>query len=304
MTTPEVNSGPVASPRKVWVAGALSVLQLGLGHLYAGRWQRAVVVWVTARATMFGIVFLMSIAPASRILSIQFVGVVLLTAAVARDAIRCAREAGPAFTLRPYNRWYVYVAVLAVDAILLQPPFVRLLRTRLQAFKVSSTAMRPTLIPGDHFVATRLDRAPSRQEVVVYRNRGLDLVKRVEGVPGDTISMQAGTLFLNGKAVTEPYAVRQGHDENESPEFGWQTRYLTSSVSPAGYRPTQATWGPLVVPPGAYFVLGDNRDDSFDSRYSGFVLADSIRKRVRVLYFSLDPDTKLPRWGRIGRSIQ
>jgi signal peptidase I len=246
----------------------------------------------------------MSIAPDSRILPIAGVGSLALTVAVAWDAIRCARRAGSAFIPQPYNRSYVYVGVLALNAIVLQPQFGKLLSLRLQPFKTTSTAMQPTLLPGDHFVATRLVRGPLRQEIVVYRNHGLDLIKRVVGVPGDTLSMQAGTLFVDGREISEPYAVRLSQDETESPDFRWQTRYLASDASAALYRPTQATWGPLVVPPGTYFVLGDNRDDSFDSRYSGFVLADSIRKRARVLYLSLDPDTKLPRWGRIGRSIQ
>lgn len=299
-----MNPATVASQRKPWVAGLLSVLELGLGHLYAGRWKRALGVWVGARATEFLLVFFMSIAPDSRILPIGGLGSLALTVAVAWDAIRCARRAGAVFIPQRYNRWYLYAAVFALNVLVLQPQFGKLLNIRVQLFKTPSTAMQPTLLPGDHFVATRLARGPLRQEVVVYRHQGLNLIKRVVGLPGDTLAMQAGTLLVDGRAVSEPYAVRLSQGESESPDFRWQSRYLASNESSAPYRPTQATWGPLVVPPGAYFVLGDNRDDSFDSRYSGFVLADSIRKRARVLYFSLDPDTKFPRWGRIGRPVR
>lgn len=300
----EVNPGPVASPRKPWVAAVLSVLMLGLGHVYAGRWQRGLVVWVGARAAEFLIVALMSMAQAGSILDIGGLGIASLTAAVVIDAMNCAHQGGAAFILRDSNRWYVYVAIFVINATLLQPSFGKLLRTRVDAFRIPSTAMRPTLLPGDRFVATRLAGPPLRQEVVVYRHDGLTLVKRIVGMPGDTLAMEAGTLIVDGKALSEPYAIRLTHDENVSPDFRWQTRYLARGASREPYRPTQATWGPLVVPDGAYFILGDNRDDSYDSRYTGFILRDSIRMRVRVVYLSLDPDTKLPRWGRIGRSVR
>ena len=304
MSTPDaVNQSPVVGPRKPWVAGVLSVLMLGLGHIYAGRGNRAVNIWVLTRLLLLGIVYLISIGPGSLILSLPLVWLFGVTGVVAWDAVQCVRRDAPAFVARWYNRWYAYVIIVCVDAFLLQPQYLKPIRARLDAFKIVSPSMRPGILPGDFFFATRLDRPPARGEIVVCHVRGENYVKRVVGVPGDTVSMQAGTLFVDGRAVAEPYAMRLSHDETQSPDFQWQARYLVGN-SAALYRPTQATWGPLVVPRRSYFVLGDNRDDSYDSRYTGFVVGDSIRMRPRALYFSLDPDTKLPRWGRIGRSIQ
>lgn len=266
--------------------------------------ERALGVWLGARATEYLLVYLMSIAPDAQILRIASAGALALTVVVAWDAIRCARRADAAFIPQSYNRWYVYTAVFALNLFVLQPQFGKLLNIRVQLFENVSPSMLPTVLPGDRLVTTRIVGEPTRLEVVVYSDNGLTLVKRIVGVPGDTLVMKAGGLFVDGREVSEPYAMRLSHDEREIPDFHWQTRYLTSGVSASLYRPTQATWGPLVVPRRAYFVLGDNRDESFDSRYTGFVPADSIRKRARVVYFSLDADTKLPRWGRIGRSIQ
>lgn len=105
-------------------------------------------------------------------------------------------------------------------------------------------------------------------------------LKRVLGFPGDTIGMRGGTLWLNGQPLSEPYA---WHAEPEVdpvvPEMDWQRHHLEASASNA-YQPSRNNWGPLILPAGSYFVLGDNRDNSFDSRYWGFLTAAHILGRV------------------------
>src|SRR3989442_3973587 len=78
--------------------------------------------------------------------------------------------------------------------------------TLLQAYQIPSTSMEPTLLAGDFILAKPLRRAPERGEIVVYRRRGVAFMKRVVGLPPDTLSMQNGTLFVNGHSVMEPYA--------------------------------------------------------------------------------------------------
>ena len=107
-------------------------------------------------------------------------------------------------------------------------------------------------------------------------------LKRVIGLPGDTLGMRAGAVWLNGEPLVEPYAWHaEPAGDPVVPEMDWQRRYLKAPEENA-QPPSRNNWGPLVVPTGSYFVLGDNRDNSLDSRYWGFLTASHILGRVIV----------------------
>ena len=202
------------------------------------------------------------------------------------------------------------------------------LRTLLvEAFRIPSSSMERTLLVGDFLfvnkalygaevplIHTRLPaiRDPRRGDIVVFDSRtedGVKVVKRLVGTPGDTLQMKNAILWRNGIAQRESYVehVDSLEDPSESGMRAWQLAYLLPSVDRNTYRPTRDNWGPVVVPPGQYFVMGDNRDNSFDSRYWGFVPRTVIRGRPIFIYYSFDHDSwrALPfltaiRWGRIG----
>jgi signal peptidase I len=195
-----------------------------------------------------------------------------------------------------------------------------------QTFVIVSESMRETLLVGDMLVANRVAvgaRIPGterhlpgyatlrRGDVVVFdphHEQNLTLVKRLMGLPGDTLEMRAGALWVNGEPLDEPY-VRPGTvPDDASPEFSWQREYFVGEGDPSSYRPTRETWGPIVVPADHYFMLGDNRDDSYDSRYWGPLATWRVEGRVSFLYFSYDRDSPNPfpallevRWSRLGR---
>jgi signal peptidase I len=138
---------------------------------------------------------------------------------------------------------------------------------------------------------------------------GVTVVKRLVGMPGDTLRMEHTVLYRNGVAQVEPWIEHtDSADDVTSPEMRqWQVRYLLPRVDQDSYRPSRDNWGPLVVPPGHYFVMGDNRDNSYDSRYWGFVPRGVIRGRPLVIYYSYDhtswkalPFLTAIRWSRIG----
>ncbi len=194
-----------------------------------------------------------------------------------------------------------------------------------EAFRIPSGSMEYTLLVGDFLfvnkalygaeipiVRKRLPafREPRRFDIVIFESPeepGVNVVKRVVGLPGDTLSMTGGVLHLNGDAVQELHA-RQG-DQLSDPEDprmrDWQVRYLVNRERRT-YRPSLKNWGPIAVPADSFFVMGDNRDNSYDSRYWGFLGRDRIAGRPLVIYYSFDKNGVMPlpfltgiRWGRI-----
>lgn len=184
--------------------------------------------------------------------------------------------------------------------------------------------MEPTLLVGDFVLVEKLAygtrvpgldiripgyRTPQHGDLVVFnppRVPRLTYVKRIVGIGGDTLQMQGGILIRNGQAVSEPYAQIDTESSYVAPVFSWQREYLAPGVLAETYQATNLTWGPIIVPEKHYFVLGDNRGHSEDSRYWGFIPDTSIIGRPLIVYFSWESPKGSAnggkiRWTRIGR---
>lgn len=192
-------------------------------------------------------------------------------------------------------------------------------------YLVTSYSMANSLLPGDMVLVVRTlpvaiaktagtsaRRAPGRGEVWVFKSQsgtGDSKVKRVIGLPGDTVSMIANRVVLNGVQLHEPYVRPDGGSVGERELFTWQREHLLPGTAQADYRPTRSEWGPLVVPANAYFMLGDNRGASVDSRYKGFVDSGRLAGRVGWVLFSYgviesetSPGENVVRWSRLGKT--
>ncbi|MDT8368034.1 MAG: signal peptidase I [Longimicrobiales bacterium] len=194
----------------------------------------------------------------------------------------------------------------------------------LQTFFITSGSMKDTMLVGDFLVVNKAAtgaripftdlRIPGYSErtageILVFdppHSDSLKLVKRLIALPGDTVEMRDRVLYRNGVRVDEPYVRHIDAPDRAAPEMLWQLRYLAPGVDPRSYQPTRDTWGPIVVPDDRYFFLGDNREESFDGRYFGFVRGDQIEGRASFIYFSYDresyqafPAITAARWGRI-----
>ena len=204
-----------------------------------------------------------------------------------------------------------------------------LLRTFLvEAFRIPSGSMENTLLVGDFLFVNKAVygaevpllkkrlppfREPKRGDVLVFdsvEQEDLKVVKRLIGMPGDTLSMEHGELYRNGAAVDEPYAKHDDPTKSEDVMLRakmrqWQIHHLASRDS-VNYDPDLQDWGPIVVPADSFFMMGDNRDNSYDGRYWGFLPRTNVRGTPLIVYFSYDGKSWRPlpfftaiRWGRI-----
>ncbi|MGH7469917.1 MAG: signal peptidase I [Longimicrobiales bacterium] len=202
----------------------------------------------------------------------------------------------------------------------------------LQTWVITSGSMEGTLLTGDLLVLNKVAYGaqipgtesrlpgytdPKRGHIVVFRahHDTLDVIKRIVGLPGDTLQMRAKVLYINGQKQTESY-IRFSDPESKTDGtnswFVWQRQYVIGdSAFKSNYVPTRDNWGPFVVPEGHYFLMGDNRDDSLDSRFWGFLDANRVKGKAEVVYFSYERDELKPfawlreiRWGRIGNRIK
>ncbi|MES2123680.1 MAG: signal peptidase I [Gemmatimonadota bacterium] len=196
-----------------------------------------------------------------------------------------------------------------------------------QAYFIPSPSMENTLLVGDVLFVNKflygakiplIDahlpavREPRHGDIVVFISPIEDstLVKRLIGLPGDTLEMHTGVLYRNGKALEEPYARSLEPDNRLDPGTRAEMRALQLShyIGPdtAGYLPDVHEWGPLLVPKDSMWMMGDNRDHSRDSRFWGFVPRKNVRGTPIIIYYSWDAQSYRPfpfftatRWGRL-----
>jgi len=175
------------------------------------------------------------------------------------------------------------------EAILIAIILALLIRTFVvQAFKIPSGSMIPTLQVGDHILVNKFIyyfRDPQRGDVIVFKypwDESRDFIKRVIAVGGEEVAMKDRIVFVDGRPLVEPYAI---YSEARVP-------------GGPGYE-----YGPVVVPRGSLFVMGDNRDNSQDSRFWGFLKSEKIRGKSFLIYWSWDSEKGRLRWWRLGRLI-
>jgi signal peptidase I len=205
--------------------------------------------------------------------------------------------------------------------------FVFIEGTLVQARVIPSGSMENTILIGDHLMVSRfgydagipftdnqitLWRNPRRQQVVVFsappgEGSDQDLIKRVIGVPGDLVQVRHGAVFVNGQRLHEPYILRDSEYENSFVEnFPPDGNDLFDGrLNPvwAASLPRYVVNGQLRVPADHYFVMGDNRGDSYDSRYWGFVPRKNIIGTPLFIYMSIDAPEQVWEPGHIGERL-
>jgi signal peptidase I len=172
-----------------------------------------------------------------------------------------------------------------------------------QAFKIPSRSMVPTLLVGDHILVNKFIYGvkvpflrktiipitnPQRGDIVVFiypNDRSKDYIKRVIGVSGDTIEIKNKIIFINGKQYSDAYGI-----------------YSDNVIYPGSMQPRD-NFGPVTVPPESLFVMGDNRDESADSRFWGFVDLKDVEGKAFIIYWSWNHEETNLRWQRLGNIL-
>jgi signal peptidase I len=228
--------------------------------------------------------------------------------------------------LRAFNRWTKGWAGSVAVAFGI---WIVLRSYLIEAFRIPSASMENTLLVGDFlfvnkaiyggeleiplagFRCCRLPgyAEPRRDGIVVFRSvedstPNLNIVKRVIGGPSDTLQMAHDTVYRNGKRLDEPYALHLGsHPDDPVLLRKIRALHLPYYVGrdTTRYHPTTHDWGPIAIPVGHYWVMGDNRDESYDSRFWGFLPRSHIVGKPLIIYLSVATDPLRIRWNRMLR---
>ncbi|MFC1857782.1 signal peptidase I [Thermodesulfobacteriota bacterium] len=178
-----------------------------------------------------------------------------------------------------------------------------------QAFKIPSGSMKQTLLIGDHILVNKFIygvkmpflqktiipiKDPKREDIIVFKfpeDPDKDFIKRVIGVAGDVVEIRNKRVYVNNKPLVSEYAI-----------------HMDSHMIPGGIQPRD-NLGPITVPDNSLFVMGDNRDHSYDSRFWGFVDLKAVKGKAFIIYWSWNKDNSnsflhYVRWNRIGDTLK
>lgn len=221
-----------------------------------------------------------------------------------------------------YKEWVEPFLIAAVVALFIRQFVV-------EAFKIPSGSMIPTLTIGDHLLVNKFIygpripftdirifswKEPQRGEIIVFKypeDESKNFIKRIVGLPGDKLEIKKGALFINDRPVpTVALGASEGKDQaSGSPSYD-KPKLLEEQLGLVKHTiqylrdQSEYNFGPRLVPAESVFVMGDNRDNSQDSRFWGFVKYDKILGRALIIYWSWDGNDRWVRWERIGSLIR
>jgi signal peptidase I len=300
-------SAAPSAGRIPWVAVVLSLFAPGLGHVYGGAIVRGLVLFVLCLLWAPLLLAGAYLPPSTAVLA-GMIGALLAVIGIdlfaAVDAYRAARLHRQHYEPRDYNRPLVYLLFLLLWLLYPAAALYAIRANVFEAFYLPTGSMTPNFLVGDHVLANKTvyrDWLPERGEVVIFhhpRKRGLTWIKRVIGLPGDTVEVKDGDVLVNGRKLARDrvpadafFGIRRQIDGDLFEEVHAGRRYLI--MIGTGKNPE---FPKTTVPEGSLFVLGDHRDNSSDSRdpEMGFVPLGDLLGRAQYIYYPAET------WARFG----
>lgn len=279
----------ITPKRYWWLAAILSYLLPGLGQFYNGRLTKGLLLhfcYTTWGGVVFIILFNILRYPLSHTRIMFLAGVTaiafLIHLFIIIEAIRDARKLGPEMHPASYQKWYIFLLVLVVSLSVEHSVSLTVRQHIAKPYRIPGPSMKPTLEIGDYLISNQLyftTRNPNRGDIVIHqypKDIKQTYVKRIIGLPGDTIRIVNQSVFVDGHLFEEPYI-----------------QHIDSKIISAEFSPRD-NFGPVIIPENEYFVMGDNRDNSSDSRFWGTVSRQYIHGKPAFIYWSWDDE--MPAW--------
>lgn len=294
--------------RRPFLALLLSIAGTGLGHIYCGRLAKGLFLFFLSFA--FAPIIVMSMGHTSSTFSlIAVIGSIIILISVffyaVVDSFLLARKVGGEYVLKEYNRWYVYLLFIVVSISYPSGLTDHIREDILQAFKIPSVSMVPSILRGDHVLLNKAiykGQSPKRGDVVVFvhpNDRHLNYIKRIVAMPEETVEIRNNVVLVSGKPLGyDPVdsealsSIKSQIDGDVLEEVNGEAIY---KIMLKGNIPAYSDFKKITVPNGHCFVLGDNRAQSSDSRHFGPVPLADIKGRVDYIYLPAET------WSRFGK---
>lgn len=269
-------------------AAILSFLLLGLGQIACGKIKRGISLYIISNI-LIGIAIFICIQPFNHNIFVAAIIYIVVFLFVIIDSIIIAKNPDNTLKLKPFVGYLLLVGILIVNSSVIKPVITKTIRNDfIQAFKIPAASMMPSILIGDHILVNkRLYRnsKPQKGDIVVFtipQEPSKDFIRRIIGLSGDVIEIKNKQLYINSQKIEEDYIINTDSNILQNRD----------------------NYGPVTVPEGSLFVLGDNRDNSYDSRFWGFLDSEKLKGKVATIYWSWDADSSSVRWSRIGKLIK
>lgn len=284
----------LAKNKIINIIGAVisNILVPGLGQVSCGKIKRGIFIFIASLLLIpiCLIIITRPFPPFNIVISaFLYVGFIIF---IIVDAIRIAKNPENSLKVKPIIGYLILIAIWQVHSNIVYPFISGIIkRDFFQAYKIPSESMIPTLLVGDHLLVDKhiyKTHEPNRGDIVILPSPDKpekDFVRRIVALGGETLEIKAKRIYINGKLLQEDYAYHT--DPYIFPAEQNRRDYLS----------------PTTVPMDSFFVMGDNRDVAYDSRFWGFVKKTSIKAKIINLYWSWDKNARTIRWDRIGKSV-